>query len=244
MPRRALPLALTLALAAAPGLAAAHGEAAAADELVAEAAFLIDTLPPTGRELALSLSSTGGGPEGATTAARLQAALALSDRLGVTASAGLASAPGSRLSLDAPALSVKWLLLPAASARTGFSASLDVLSAPGEPGGAELVVGVGALRQLGPFTARAALGVASVAGALAPHLHAGGSLAFAPGGPWRLLAESIGEWSPDREERSLALGPTVKYALSDRSALAASLLVEVVPVLRPLSMVVQLTRAL
>jgi len=243
MPRRAVALPLLLALAT-PGLAAAHGEAAAAGELVAEAAFLIDTLPPTGRELALALSSTGGGPEGATTAARLQAAFALSDRLGVTAGAGLASAPGSGLALDAPALSVKWLLRPAAAARTGFSASLDVLAAPGEPGGAELVAGLGALRQLGPFTARAALGMASVAGALAPHLHAGGSLAFAPAGPWRLLAEAIGEWSLDRQERSFAAGPTVKYALSDTSALAASLLVELVPVVRPLSVVVQLTRAL
>ena len=243
MPLRLRPFLLALALAT-PGLAAAHGEAAASGELVAEAAFLIDTLPPTGRELALALSSTGGGPEGATTAARLQGAFALSDRLGVTASAGLASAPGSGLALDAPALSVKWLLRPASAARMGFSASLDVLATPGEPGGAELSLGLGALRQLGPFTARAALGMASVAGALAPHLHAGGSLAFAPGGPWRLLAEAVGEWSPDQEERSLALGPTVKYALSDSSALAVSLLVELVPVMRPLSMVVQLTRAL
>ncbi len=226
--------------------AAARGEAAS-EELVAEAAFLIDTLPPAGHELSLSFSSAAGAAgEPDVSAARLQIALALGERLGVVGSAGVAreNSPGAGPALDAPALSVKWLLLPPTARGIGLSASLDVLAAPGEPGGAELVAGVGALRQLGPVTARVALGLASTAGALDPHLHAGGSLAVAPLARLRVLAEAVGEWSTGGDDTSLAVGPTVKYALSAETSLAASVLLGVAPAVQPLAAVVQIARGL
>lgn len=237
-----------LALAA---LAAAVPPSASGDdvagELVAEAFFLLDTLPPTGRELSIALASTAGAsgdPDVAS--ARLQGAFALGDELGIVVSAGVAreATAGAGATLDAPALSLKWLFQAPSARSAGLSASLDVLGAPGEPGGLELVAGLGALRQLGAVTARAALGLASTAGALDAHVHAGGSLAVAPLPRVRLLAEAIGEWGEASEDRSFAIGPTVKYALAADVSLAVSALVAVAPEVRPLSFMVQVARGL
>src|SRR5690242_9294532 len=83
-------------------------------EIVAEALFLCDPLPPGGRDVNLSVVVARGEPDPEThathlvAAPRVQLAMALGERLGLTADVGLDGADGVRL--HAPGASLKVLL--------------------------------------------------------------------------------------------------------------------------------------
>ena len=202
-----------------------EASAAPAGEIVAEALFLCDPLPPGGRDLGLSVAMVPGPPDPRTGAAslqavpRLQLALALGERAGLTVEAGLG---GEGELVQRPAASFKVLLRAPAPDRTGFSASLDLFGSTRSLAETEAGLGVGAIRQLGPFGLRASAALASGVTAWTPHLHAGASAAMALGPRWRGLLEVIAEVG----SRGLvvAAGPTLKVALSEGSALVVGAL--------------------
>ena len=215
--------------------AAAHGEdateaqlqasAGPATEIVAEALFLCDPLPPAGRDLGLSVVMVPGQPDPRTgepshlAQPRLQLALAIGERAGLTVDAGLG---GEGQAIQRPAASFKVLLRTPGSDRTGLSASLDLFGSTRSLAETEAGLGVGAIRQLGPFGLRASAALASGVTAWTPHLHAGASAAMALGPRWRGLLEVIAE--AGSKGLALAAGPTLKVALSDGTALVVGLL--------------------
>jgi hypothetical protein len=220
---RLLPSPLLVAAAlVAPGAALP----APSDPVVAEALFLYDALPPGGRDLNLSLEVAKADPDPVTgassfsTSPRLQLALALGERVGLTADVGFAS--GGAKALAAPGASLKLLLREPGPARTGLAASLDLYGSSDALREFEAGLGLGAIRALGRVTVRAGASLASGVSTWSPHLHAGLSAALAFGGRWRALAEIVNETSA--QETSFAAGPTVKVALSGASALAAGAL--------------------
>lgn len=214
---------------------AAHGEeapdalleasAAPADEVVAEALFLCDPLPPGGRDLGLSLVMVPGPPDARTGESslqaqpRLQLALALGERAGLTVDAGLG---GEGELLQAPAASFKLLLRTPGPDRTGLSASLDLLGSTRSLAASEAGLGVGAIRQLGPVGLRASAALATGVTAWTPHLHSGISAAMALTPRWRGLVELVVE--AGAMGLSLAAGATVKVALSPGTALVVGAL--------------------
>jgi hypothetical protein len=239
-------LALLLALASAP-LAARADEAPPARELVAEALFLCDTLPPGGRDVNLSLALEEGEPDPVTGRAdlvaspRLQLAVALGERLGLTADVGLATA--GEVELDAPGASLKLLLRdPQHGARTGLSASLDLFGSTRSLDESEAGIGLGAIRAVGPLALRAAASVATGVREWTPHLHAGVSAAVALGARWRALAEVMADVSGG--EAALTAGPTVKLALGEKTALMAGALFDVSPGTGMPAFLLQLTRSM
>jgi hypothetical protein len=240
--RLALLLALAVAAAVLPALARPSDDGA---ELVAEAMYVCDPLPPGGRDVIVSVAfarepaAPGGGAPELLAAPRVQLALALSDRVGITADVGLDA--GRPTGLDAPGASLKVLLRDPAGGRLGLAASLDVFGARAW-GDTELALGLGAIRAVGPVTVRASGSLASPMRGLGPHLHAGASAALALGARWRALAEVVGEVGSG--ERSLAAGPAVKVQLPAGAALMAGLLFAVVPQARPATFTVQLAHAL
>jgi hypothetical protein len=229
-------------LALAPGLArASEGEYL----IVAEALFLYDPLPPGGRDLNLSLALerveadpvTGEG--GFTALPRVQLALALGKRVGLTADLGIASG-GERL-LEAPGASLKVLLRSPGRDATGLAASLDVFGAADGFAPAEAALGLGAIRPLGRVALRAAASLATSVSSWSPHLHGGLSAALALGSRWRALAEVVGE--VEDGELTLATGPALKLALGERTALMAGALFRMAPAATPL-LTIQLTQAM
>jgi hypothetical protein len=229
-----------LVVLAALALAAAFALPAPArgGELVAEAAFLADTLPPGGRDLALSMTSSAASPE---LAPRAQLAIALGPRLGFTTDAGVHRF-GERLALDTPCASLKLLARAPGEGRTGLSVSLDLLGSAHSLEQVETGAGVGAVRGVGPVTLRAALWGASGVTAWSPHLHGGLSAAVALGARVRVVAEAVSELA--RSDQTVSAGPTVKVALGDRSALAAGALVGLTPAAERATFFVQLSRSL
>jgi hypothetical protein len=227
-------------------LAAAAPLVARPDDVVAEAVFLADTLPPGGRDLnlALALAPVEDPETGATHVAavpRLQLAYALGPRLGFTVESGL-SLDGARApAVATPTASLKLLLREPGADRTGIAGSVDLIGAPDAWAASEVGVGLGAARALGRFTLRAAVWGMSAAGRFAPHAHAGVSVALQAGARVRLLAEAVGDV---HRAGPIGVGPTVKVALSDTTSLTAAVLLDVVG--RPgfASAVVQLGRAL
>jgi hypothetical protein len=249
-PRRVL---LALALSAAPAAAAAEEivvearAAAPARELVAEALFLCDTLPPGGRDVNLSLGLAEGEPDpvtgrtGVVASPRVQLALALGERLGLTADVGLAAA--GEVALDAPGASLKLLLRdPEGGARAGLSASLDLFGSTHGLAESEAGLGLGAIRAVGPLALRAAASLATGVRDWTPHLHAGVSAAVALGARVRALAEVMAEVSGG--EAALSAGPTVKVALGERTALMAGALLDVSAVAGMPTFLLQLTRSM
>lgn len=210
-------------VAAAPGTVLAS-------EVVAEAVFVPDTLPPGSVDLGLSLTLARGEPQTPgeraplVTLPRLQLALPLGERLGATAEVGLVGAtrPGTGVALDTPALALKYTLREPAPGTAGLSASLELYGSVHSLRDTELGVNLGAIRALGPVTLRAATGLASTATRWSPHLHVGASVAAQLSAGWRLLGEAVGAWPlhPD-EGRSLSVGPALKRALGERAALTA-----------------------
>ena len=202
----------------------AAAEAGASRELVAEALFLCDTLPPGGRDVNLSLGLEEGEPDPVTGEAdivaspRVQLALALGERLGLTADVGVTTDGDTEL--DAPGASLKLLLRdPRGGARTGLSASLDLFGSTHSLAETEAGVGLGAIRALGPVALRASASVASGVRDWTPHLHTGVSAAVALGPHLRALAEVMADVRGG--EADLSAGPTVKIALGESTAFMA-----------------------
>jgi hypothetical protein len=200
---------------------------AATRELVAEALFLCDPLPPGGRDVNVSLGLAEGEPDPVTgqtklvASPRAQLALALGERLGLTADVGLATE--GDVELDAPGASLKLLLRdPRGGVRTGLSASLDLFGSTRALDETEAGIGLGAIRAVGPITLRGGASVASGVRDWTPHLHAGVSAALALGTRVRAVAEVISEVSGG--DAALAAGPTVKLALGESTALMAGAL--------------------
>jgi hypothetical protein len=226
--RRVLLLALLAAVAAAaallPAAARPHDPGASA-EVVAEALFLCDHLPPGGRDLNLSVAAHRAQPDPATGAAglalapRAQLAMAISERVGFTADVGIAT---EGRPIDAPGASLKLLLRPPLAGRTGLAASLDVFGSTRALGESEVGVGLGAIRSFARAALRAGASVATPLGAWSPHLHGGASAAAALGTRWRALAEVVGDLGPGGA--SLSVGPAVKLAVDDGTAVMAGAL--------------------
>ena len=166
---------------------------------------------------------TGGAPgSGALEPySRLQLALALTDRVGMTVDLGLVADQG-RVVADAPGASLKLLLLDPAGGRTGLAASLDLLGSTHSLSGTEVGLGLGALQALGPVTARAGLSAATTTSRWGPHLHAGASAAVAPSPRTRALLEVVTDLG--NGQRAVAAGPTVKVLLAERTTLSAGAL--------------------
>ena len=239
-------LAAAVALCAAPAIAQPP-EPVPARELVAEALFLCDTLPPGGRDVNLSLALAQGEPDPVTgrtalvASPRAQLALALAERLGLTADVGFATAAG--VELDAPGASLKLLLRdPRGGARTGLSASVDLFGSTHGLHETEAGFGFGAIRGVGPLALRASASVASNVRDWTPHLHTGVSVAVALGARVRALAEAMAEVRGGAA--ALSAGPTVKVAFGERDALMAGALFDVSRGAGMPAFLLQLTRSM
>jgi hypothetical protein len=234
-----------IALAALLASAAPAGAHDPAPELVSEALFLADALPPGGRDLSVSVLLDEGEPDARTgetsltAAPRLQLAMALGDRVGFTADTGLDS---SGAAVDSPGASLKLLLREPRGGRLGLAASVDLFGSTRALEDGEAGLGLGAIRQVGRVALRGAAAVASPVGGWSPHLHAGVSAAVALGERWRLLGEVVSEVAAG--EAVLAAGPTVKVTLGERTAVMAGALFEVSPASAWPAFTVQLTRSL
>jgi hypothetical protein len=202
-----------------------EASAAPAGEIVAEALFLCDPLPPVGRDLGLAVLMVPGRPDPLTgepsylAQPRLQLAVALGERAGLTVDVGLG---GEGQVIQAPAASFKALLRTPGADRIGLSASLDLFGSTRSLAETEAGLGVGAIRQLGPVGLRASAALASSLSSWSPHLHAGASAAMALGPRWRGLLEVITEVGS--RGLAVAAGPTLKVALSEGSALVVGAL--------------------
>jgi hypothetical protein len=197
-----------------------------APPLVAEALFLCDPLPPGGRDLNLSVAAsrpvpapTAGGTALAV-APRMQLAVALGERLGLTAEVGLGAVTAP--ALDSPAASLKVLLREPGLDRTGLAMSFDLVASTRSLVETEAGVGAGVIRALGPVTLRGSATLSSAVRAWEPHLHAGSSAAVALGPGWRALGELVADVR--RQGIVLSAGPTFKVALGERAALMAGAL--------------------
>ncbi len=197
-----------------------------APELVAEALFLCDTLPPGGRDLNLSLALAEGerdpvtGEQALEASPRVQLAMALGERVGFTADMGFGTA--GRVALETPGASLKLLLRAPDAHRTGLSASLDLFGSTHALHESEAGLGLGAIRALGRLALRASASAASGVASWSPHLHAGASAAMSLGTRWRALAEVVSEVAGG--EVMVSAGPTVKVALAEGTALMAGAL--------------------
>lgn len=229
MTRRCRALAVAVALAVAPAAARADDAGDAppepAPEVVAEALFLCDHLPPGGRDVNVTLGVARGEPDPVTgdaalaVAPRVQLAMALGERVGFTADVGFAT---DGKVLDTPGASLKLLLQEPVRGRTGLAASVDLYGSTHSLEETEAGVGVGAIRAIGPVGVRAAATLASGVSSWSPHLHLGASGAIALGARWRLLGEVVSEVAGG--EALVSAGPTVKVALGERTALMAGAL--------------------
>lgn len=246
--RPALLLALASVAALAPARVRAEPSAperAPPPELVAEAHFLCDPLPPGGRDVNVSATFSQGEPDGATgetaleVSPRVQLAMALGERLGFTADVGIAT---DGEVVDAPGASLKLLLRAPRPARTGLSVSVDLYGSTHSLTETEGGVGFGAIRSFGRFALRAGASLASGVSSWSPHLHAGLSGAVALGARWRVLAEAVTDVSGGRAD--LSLGPTVKLAITEHTALMAGALFGVTPAAAAPTFALQLTRSL
>lgn len=238
---------LLSAIAVAPSVAGAE-DAGQGDrpEVVAEALFLCDPLPPGGRDLNLALAIREGerdpatGDAGLALLPRMQLAVALGERVGFTADVGVATDGGTVF--HSPGASLKLLLRPPGPGATGLAASLDLFGATHALSGSEAGLGLGAIRPLGSLALRASLSAATGVSAWSPHLHGGLSAAMALGPRWRALAEVVTEVG--HGEATLAAGPTVKVSLLERVALMAGALFQLAPGNALPVFTVQLTQSL
>lgn len=203
-----------------------------AGEVVAEALFLCDPLPPGGLDLNLAVAVEEGEPDpvtGGTALAahpRLQLAMGLGERLGFTADVGLGSGTGGVL-VDNPGASLKLLLRAPDARTTGLAASLDLYGSSHALGESEAGISLGAIRALGHLALRAGISAASGVSSWSPHLHGGLSAALAFGGRWRALAEVITEVA--RGSARVSAGPTLKVMLGEGTALMAGALFGLTP---------------
>jgi len=240
-------LAAAAALVLAPALSRAQ-EPEAGDEgtdVIAEALFLCDPLPPGSHDLNLSFAVEQGedpvtGETELLTAPRLQLAAPLGERVGFTVDVGLDTAGDVRL--DAPGAALKVLLREPGANRTGLAASLDLYGSTHAVGDSEVGLGLGAIRGVGRVGLRAAASLVTGVSGWTPHVHGGLSAAVALGGRWRALAEVTADVSAG--EVALNAGPTVKLQLGEATALMAGALFQVSPSASFPVFSVQLTRSL
>ena len=186
--------------------------------------FLCDALPPGGRDLTLSVAvapvaDPAMRASGFAASPRLQLAVALGERVGLTTDVGLGT-NGS--ALDAPGASLKFLLRAPEPGRTGFAASADLFGGSHDPSASEVGFGLGAIGALGWVTLRAGASLATRVATFTPHAHGGVSGALAVGTRWRVLGEVVTMASA--HAASYAAGPTVKVALGESASLAAGIL--------------------
>jgi hypothetical protein len=232
--RRAVILGLLLLLSLLPLAARPEPQ----PDAVVEALFLCDPMPPSGRDLGVTLALEPGDGAGIALLPRMQLALALGDRLGLTTDVGVDAESG----LHSPSASLKLLLREAAPGSPGVAASLDLLGGSHSLDRTEAGLGLGLVQPLGRLTLRASASVATPVAGWGPHLHAGASAAFAVGARWRFLCEAIAE--AGEGPVAWSAGPAVKVALGPRSALAAGALFDLRAPSRPPSFVVQVTQGL
>jgi hypothetical protein len=215
-------------------------------EIVAEALFLYDALPPGGRDLNLTFAVQEGEPDPVTgetefiSLPRMQLAMALGERVGFTADVGIAT-DGSAI-LDTPGASLKYLLRAADADTTGLAASLDLFGSTHSLSDTEAGLGLGAIRALGPLALRAAASLSTGVSSWSPHLHGGLSAAVALGSRWRALAEVVTDVAGG--EAAVAAGPTVKLALGEHTALMAGALFQVAPSVATPVFTIQLTQSM
>lgn len=244
VPRAAL-IALVAAAALLPLAARSHDRTAPPPEIVAEALFLCDQLPPGGRDVSLSVAVQRADADPATGAAplvlapRAQLAMAITERLGFTADLGIAT-EGELV--NAPGASLKLLLQEPLPGRTGLAASLDVFGSTRALGETETALGLGAIRSFGRIALRAGASLASGVTRWTPHLFAGASAAAALGPRWRALAEVVTETA--HGEATVSAGPTLKLAVGEGTTVMAGALFPVTPGAPAPTFAFQLTRSL
>lgn len=240
-------LALLLALAALLPRAARAEAREAADPLadvVAEAFFLADPLPPGGHELNLIVA---GGPDAHGTLDLLPAVelgLRPDPRVGLVVGAAVEPDSGVRRygdyqsPLHSPAASLRVLLRSPEGGALGVATCLDVLG-PGPGHEVEATGGLGLIRAVGAVTLRAAASVTTSVTNWGPRLHAGLSAAVGIGRRWRLLGEAIVETAGG--ETAAWGGPSAKVELRPDVALAAGALLDLRDPAQPPRLIAQLT---
>lgn len=230
--RRLAALLVSFAALVAPHATRAHD--APSPELVAEALYLRDDLPPGGRDLNLSVGVAEGEPDADTgktsftASPRLQLAMALGERVGFTADLGLVN---DGATIDSPGASLKVLLRAPDVETMGLAASVDLFGSTDSFDETEAGLGVGAIRSFGRLALRAAVGVASGVSSWSPHMHGGVSAAVALGSRWRVLGEIVADGASG--EVALGAGPALKVTLTEKTALMAGALFQVEPAATP-----------
>jgi len=204
-----------LLLIALPAVAAA--EASDGRDVVAEAFFLADTLPPGGRELDLAVALEREPAGEVAAAPTLQLATPLGERAGVTVDVGVGAG-----GLERPGAAVKVLLREADPGATGLSASVDWHASPGPAGGGEVTLAVGALRRVGRIGLRATLLAVNGTSAWRPLARAGLSAAAELSRHVRVLAEVAAD--PRRGDTAISAGPTLKVSIGDAALMAGAML--------------------
>jgi len=206
------------------------------EEIVAEALFLADTLPPGSHDLAVSVAVAHGRTLSASP--RLQLASPLEGRVGFTVDVGVPSEGG----LESPGASLKLLLRDAAVDAIGLSASLDVYGSLDRSVDSEVAVVVGALRPLGSrLSLRASALLATGVSAFTPHAQAGLSAALALGARLCVLGEVLVDAGGGA--LTVSAGPALRLTLGDETSLMAGALFEAGKTALPL-FAFQLTRSL
>lgn len=241
--RRAVRWLAILALAG----ASACGALARADDLLLEAAFLADPIPPAGTDLNVSLAlepGEAGGPPGYQAQPRLQLATRLAPGLGLAVDGGLVRTPAGQLAAAPFAASLKLELAgaDAGPAGLGLHASAELQADPAAWPASEAGLGLGVSRAAGAVTWRATAWGMSAVGRWEPHAHAGLSAALALGARARLLVEAVADLR--RHGSALGAGPTLKVELAPGTTLSAGALLGVAPWTGVVAVLVQAGRAL
>lgn len=200
-------LALLLALPAAAA-------AAAEPDVVAEAMFLADTLPPSGRELDLAFALEREPAGDVVATPTLQLATSLGERTGLTVDADIGAG-----GLEHAGAALKVLLREASPGTLGLSASASWHGPPG--GGGDVSLAVGALGQVGPVGLRATLLAVNGTSTWRPRPGAGLSAAVELHPGLRLLCEVVGERGP--RGAAISAGPTLKLSVGAAALLAGAL---------------------
>jgi len=217
---------LLLALAALFPRGARAGEPAddPLSDVVAEAFFLGDPLPPGGPELSLVAAGEPDERGAANLLPSLQLALRPAPRVGLTVGVAVDPSTGTASSgVHSPAGSLRVLLRSPEGGALGVATCLDLLG-PGPGHEVEAGVGLGLIQAVGGLTLRTALSVASPVTGWTPRLLAGASAATALASRWRLIAETLLEF--EEGELELLAGPSAKVELGPDAALAAGALVD------------------
>jgi hypothetical protein len=237
--------ALLALLGLAPGVARSQEPERDEPEILAEALFLHDTLPPGGIDLNLTLTIEESDPDPVTDGTeivllhRVQLAMALGQRAGFTVDVGTPT--NGSASRDDAGASLKFLLRAPGAGRTGLAASLDLFGLASSRADSEAGLGLGAMRPVGRLAFRAGAGVATGISSWSPRLHAGLSAAIVLGARWRAGAELVTDVGA---ETVVSAGPTLRAALSERTVLMAGALFQVSPDPATPAFTIQLTRSM